>query len=52
MSQPALNEAALDLAQIDQRREAVAHIVHDVDAPGVVGPGESIDLDLSRRTAT
>ena len=29
----ALDEAALDLADVDQRRQAVAHIVHDVDAP-------------------
>ena len=51
--QPArsLHEAALDLAEVDQRREAVADVVHDVDAAGAVGAGEAVDLDLGRRDA-
>ena len=47
----ALDEAALDLAEVDQRRQAVADVVHDVDPAGAVGAGEAVDLDLGRRGA-
>ena len=49
--QPAgtLDEAALDLTEVDQRRQAVAHVVHDVDPAQPVGAGESVDLDLGQR---
>ena len=47
----ALDEPALDLADVDQRREAVADVVDDVDPPGAVGPGEPVHLDLGRGDA-
>ena len=42
----ALHVAALDLAEVDQRRQRVADVVRDVGAHGAVGAGEAIDLDL------
>ena len=45
----ALHEPALDLAEVDQRGEAVADVVHDVDPAQPVGPGEPVDLDLAGR---
>ena len=42
----ALDEAALDLSDVDQGRQAVADVVHDVDPAGAVGTGEPVDLDL------
>ena len=47
----ALHEAALDLAEVDERGQAVADVVHDVDPAGAVGAGEAVDLDLGRRDA-
>ena len=44
----ALDVPALDLADVDQRRQAVADVVDDVDPPGAVGPGEPVHLDLGR----
>ena len=44
-----LDEGALDLAEVDERREAVADVVDDVDAQGAVLTGEAVDLDLRRR---
>ena len=45
----ALHEPALDLAEVDQRGEAVADVVHDVDPPQPVGAGEPVDLHLAGR---
>ena len=47
----ALHEAALDLAQVDQRRQAVPHVVHDVGPEHPVGAGEPVHLDLGRGRA-
>ena len=45
----ALDEAALDLADVDQRRQAVADVVHDVGPQQPVGAGEAVHLDLGHR---
>ena len=45
----ALHERALDLAEVDERGEAVADVVDDVDAARAVRAGEAVDLDLGRR---
>ena len=47
----ALDEAALDLPDVDQRRQAVADVVHDVGPQQPVGAGEAVDLDLGHRRA-
>ncbi len=47
----ALDEAAFDLAAIDERRERVADVVQDVGAQQPVLPGEAVDLDLADRGA-
>ncbi len=47
----ALDEAALDLADVDHRGEAVADVVDDVHPPDAVRAGEAVHLHLGRRGA-
>ena len=44
----ALHEGALDLAEVDDRRERVADVVEDVDPQHPVRAREPVDLDLRR----
>ena len=47
----ALDEAALDLAEVDRRIEAAADVVQDVGAQQPVLAGERVDRDLRHRGA-
>ena len=47
----ALDEAALDLPQVDRRIERVADVVEDVDRDDLVLAGERVDHDLAERRA-
>ena len=47
----ALDEAALDLAEVDRRIERAADVVEDIDRDHAMLAGERVDHDLAQRRA-